>query len=128
MIPIDFSRWIQLNRSKNSPAAKAQIVDVNVSVINVMIRPVMRSKLTMNNLVQSVRATGGLGIVGVFVQKIRSAKDSLEKEGKIAFDFGTFFEKGQQMGTGQGNVKAYNRYLRHLIHHDRCKTVVDHFA
>lgn len=79
------------------------------------------SNLTMNNLVQSVRATGGLGIVGVFVSEDPKAEDKLEKEGKMAFDFGTFFEKGQHMGTGQCNVKAYNRYLRHLIHHDRAK-------
>jgi len=28
---------------------------------------------------------------------------------------GKFFEKGQSMGTGQVNVKSYNRYLRDLI-------------
>jgi threonine dehydrogenase-like Zn-dependent dehydrogenase len=31
-------------------------------------------------------------------------------------DFGTFFFKGQAMGTGQANVKQYNRGLRNLIH------------
>jgi glutathione-independent formaldehyde dehydrogenase len=45
--------------------------------------------------------------------------DKLAKEGKIAFDLGTFFEKGQHMGTGQANVKAYNRYLCALIHEGR---------
>jgi threonine dehydrogenase-like Zn-dependent dehydrogenase len=79
------------------------------------------NNLTMNNLVHSVRATGGLGIVGVFVSEDPKASDKLEKEGKIAFDFGTFFEKGQHMGTGQCNVKLYNRYLRELIHNDRAK-------
>ena len=29
---------------------------------------------------------------------------------------GTFFFKGQSMGTGQANVKQYNRQLRNLIH------------
>ena len=36
---------------------------------------------------------------------------SWRKTGKIAFDFGAFWLKGQQMGTGQANVKAYNRRL-----------------
>lgn len=29
--------------------------------------------------------------------------------------FGKLFEKGLSLGTGQCNVKAYNRYLRDLI-------------
>ena len=32
-----------------------------------------------------------------------------------AFDFGTFWMKGQHMATGQANVEAYNRKLRDLI-------------
>jgi hypothetical protein len=40
---------------------------------------------------------------------------------KIIFDLGTFFMKGQSMGTGQANVKAYNRQLRNLINKDRAK-------
>jgi glutathione-independent formaldehyde dehydrogenase len=72
--------------------------------------------LTMNNLVRSVKATGGLGIIGVFVPKDPGASDKLAKKGEIAFDLGTFWFKGQKMGTGQANVKAYNRKLRHLIH------------
>jgi glutathione-independent formaldehyde dehydrogenase len=77
--------------------------------------------MTMNDLVKSVRATGGIGVVGVFVSEDPGASDELAKEGKMAFDFGTFFEKGQHMGTGQCNVKAYNRYLMHLIHKNRAK-------
>ena len=32
------------------------------------------------------------------------------------FDFGQFWFKGQKIGTGQANVKAYNRRLAKLIH------------
>ena len=71
--------------------------------------------LTMNNLVASVKATGSIGVVGVFIPEDPGAKDELEKEGKIAFDFGEFWFKGQRMATGQCNVKAYNRKLRELI-------------
>ena len=72
--------------------------------------------LTINSLVQAVRPTGRIGVIGVFVPEDPSAQDELAQEGKFAFDFGTFFFKGQAMGTGQANVKQYNRGLRNLIH------------
>jgi glutathione-independent formaldehyde dehydrogenase len=62
--------------------------------------------MTMNNLVASVRATGRLGIVGVFPSEDPKSHDSLEKQGQIAFDLGKFFEKGLTMGSGQTNVKV----------------------
>jgi threonine dehydrogenase-like Zn-dependent dehydrogenase len=71
--------------------------------------------LTMNNLVNSVAATGGIGVVGVFVPKDPGANDKLAEQGQIAFDFGKFWMKGQHLATGQANVKAYNRKLRDLI-------------
>lgn len=71
--------------------------------------------LTMNNLVQAVKPTGGIGVVGVFVPQDPGAHDKLAKEGKLAFDFGQFWMKGQRIGTGQANVKAYNRRLANLI-------------
>jgi glutathione-independent formaldehyde dehydrogenase len=77
--------------------------------------------LTMNNLVATVKATGRIGVVGVFVPEDPNAKDKLEKRGQMAFDFGSFWFKGQSMGTGQANVKAYNRLLSRLIEKDRVK-------
>jgi threonine dehydrogenase-like Zn-dependent dehydrogenase len=77
--------------------------------------------MTMNDLVKSVRPTGGLGVVGVFVEEDPGSHDKLAKKGQIAFDFGAFWSKGLSMGTGQANVKAYNRYLADLIHADRAK-------
>jgi glutathione-independent formaldehyde dehydrogenase len=77
--------------------------------------------VTMNDLVKSVRPTGGIGIVGVFVPEDPKGADKLAKNGQIAFDIGKFFEKGLHMGSGQANVKAYNRYLRDLIAADRAK-------
>ncbi len=74
---------------------------------------------TMNCLVQTTRATGGIGVVGVFVPQDPSGPDQLAKEGKLAFDFGAFWFKGQQIRTGQANVKAYNRRLCSLIHAGR---------
>src|ERR1700735_4270645 len=77
--------------------------------------------MTMNNLVDSVAATGKLGVVGVFPSKDPKANDKLEKEGQIAFNFGKFFEKGLTMGSGQCNVKAYNRDLAALIANGKAK-------
>jgi glutathione-independent formaldehyde dehydrogenase len=77
--------------------------------------------LTMNNLVQAVRPTGGIGVVGVFVAEDPGSPDELMKKGQLAFDFGNFWMKGQHMATGQANVKAYNRKLRDLIQADKLK-------
>ncbi len=69
----------------------------------------------MNKLVESVRATGSLGVVGVFMPKDPRSHDALARKGQIAFDFGEFWSKGLRMGTGQTNVKSYNRHLCKLI-------------
>ena len=75
--------------------------------------------MTMNALVETVKATGLIGCVGVFIPKDPKAADGLAKKGEIAFDFGRFWSKGMRLGTGQCNVKAYNRKLRDLIHWDK---------
>ncbi|WP_234974366.1 glutathione-independent formaldehyde dehydrogenase [Williamsia sterculiae] len=77
---------------------------------------VERSNLTMNALVNVVKPTGGIGVVGVFLPEDPGAKDEMTRNGHMNFDFGKFFFKGQTIGTGQANVKAYNRQLRDLIH------------
>jgi glutathione-independent formaldehyde dehydrogenase len=84
--------------------------------------------LTMNNLVHTVKATGRIGVVGVFVPEDPNAEDRLERRGQIAFDFGQFWLKGQSIGTGQANVKAYNRQLSRLIERNRIKpsSIVSH--
>lgn len=61
------------------------------------------------------RATGGLGIPGLYVPSDPGAPDSQSGQGQILISFGKLFEKGLTLGTGQCNVKAYNRYLRDLI-------------
>jgi glutathione-independent formaldehyde dehydrogenase len=65
--------------------------------------------------VKVVRATGAIGVVGVFVPQDPQAADEMAQQGRIGFDFGAFFQKGLRMGSGQANVKAYNRQLRDLI-------------
>jgi threonine dehydrogenase-like Zn-dependent dehydrogenase len=75
----------------------------------------------MNSLVKSVRATGSLGIVGVFMPQDPKSQNELARRGQIAFDFGEFWSKGLRMGTGQTNVKAYNRQLCKLIEDGKAK-------
>jgi glutathione-independent formaldehyde dehydrogenase len=74
-----------------------------------------RPSETMNNLIKSVRATGALGVVGVFVPQDPQSPDTLMRDGEVALDFGLFFQKGLRMGSGQADVKRYNRQLRDLI-------------
>jgi glutathione-independent formaldehyde dehydrogenase len=47
------------------------------------------------------------------------ASDELAKQGKVAFDFGEFWFRGQKLGSGQCPVKKYNRALRDLIAADK---------
>ncbi|MFD6827064.1 zinc-binding dehydrogenase, partial [Streptomyces sp. NPDC060085] len=76
------------------------------------------ASLTLNGLIDSVRFTGSIGVVGVFLPQDpggEKAQGELEAQGKIPIDFGMMWFKGQRMGTGQAPVKKYNRALRDLI-------------
>ncbi|MEA5360980.1 glutathione-independent formaldehyde dehydrogenase [Amycolatopsis sp., V23-08] len=76
---------------------------------------VEQPEIVLNELVAAVKPTGGIGVVGVYVPQDPNAEGELAKQGKLAFDYGTFFFKGQSMGTGQCNTKQYNAQLRDLI-------------
>lgn len=71
--------------------------------------------MTLNRLVDSVRFTGGIGTVGVFVPQDPGGPDDMAKQGQVAFDYGMHWFKGQTLGSGQCPVKKYNRLLRDLI-------------
>ncbi|MDB5109081.1 MAG: aldehyde dehydrogenase, partial [Mucilaginibacter sp.] len=79
------------------------------------------NNITMNELVNAVKATGSIGVVGVFVAQDPKAEDPLEKKGHMEFDFGNFWMKGQSIATGQANVKSYNRQLCNLISSGKAK-------
>jgi glutathione-independent formaldehyde dehydrogenase len=61
--------------------------------------------LTLNNFVRSVRPTGALGVVGVFVEEDPGSNDPLQKKGQVAFDFSLFWSKGQRMGQARPTSK-----------------------
>jgi threonine dehydrogenase-like Zn-dependent dehydrogenase len=71
--------------------------------------------VVLNQLIRTVRATGKIGVVGLYVPEDPGAPDDSAAEGRLGIDFGKLFEKGQSFGTGQCNVKAYNRRLRDMI-------------
>lgn len=69
----------------------------------------------LNSLIETVRPTGMLGIPGLYVPADPGASDEQAKQGRLLVAIGKMFEKGLRMGTGQTNVKRYNRQLRDLI-------------
>lgn len=82
----------------------------------------------LDQLIMVTRPTGGLGIPGLYVPSDPGAPDEQSGKGQILLSFGKLFEKGLTLGTGQCNVKKYNRYLRDLIISGRAKPsfVVSH--
>jgi glutathione-independent formaldehyde dehydrogenase len=84
--------------------------------------------MVLNELVAAVKPTGGIGVVGVYMPQDPGAATDLAKQGKLEFDYGNFFFKGQSMGTGQCNTKHYNVALRDLITKNKAKPgfVVSH--
>ncbi|KAH8927766.1 GroES-like protein [Atractiella rhizophila] len=79
----------------------------------------------LTSLIRVTRPCGGLGIPGLYVPKAclpdPGAPDHTSAKGEILLPFGSLFEKGLTLGTGQCNVKKWNRYLRDLIISGRAK-------
>ncbi len=84
--------------------------------------------VVLNSLVQTVRATGALGVPGLYVPADPGAPDEHAKQGMLLVAVGKLFEKGLRMGTGQTNVKRYIDNLRDLIIEGRARPsfVVSH--
>jgi glutathione-independent formaldehyde dehydrogenase len=82
----------------------------------------------LNQLVQTVRPTGALGVPGLYVPSDPGGVDEHARRGLLLVAIGKLFEKGLRVGTGQANVKRYNRQLRDLITDGRARPgfVVSH--
>ncbi len=74
-----------------------------------------QANITLNNLVRSVKVAGAIGVIGLYPPKDPNGPTELTKNGLIEFDMGMFFTKGLSMGSGQADVKRYNRRLAQLI-------------
>lgn len=71
--------------------------------------------MVLDNLVKVVRATGHIGVVGVYVPEDPKAANEDARQGRIGFNYGEAFTKGISIAGGQCPVKKYNRELRDLI-------------
>ncbi|TKV26143.1 zinc-binding dehydrogenase [Arthrobacter sp. NamB2] len=72
-------------------------------------------EMVLDNLVKVVRATGHIGVVGVYVPEDPQAANEDAQQGRIGFNYGEAFTKGISIAGGQCPVKKYNRELRDLI-------------
>jgi len=121
-IPIDISRGDPVEQIMD--ATKGRGVDRGVEAVGYQAHDssgAEHPELVLDNLVQVVRTAGAIGVVGVYMPEDPGAGSEQAKEGRIRWDYGTFFTKGQRMGTGQAPVKRYNRQLRDLIIEGRAR-------
>lgn len=129
-IPIDFSKADAVDQILKLRGGKE--IDRGVDAVGYQATSgdgkTEQPNAVLEALIRVVRPTGGLGIPGLYVPSDPGAPDSAAAKGYISFPFGKLFEKGLTLGTGQCNVKTYNRYLRDLIISGRAKPsfVVSH--
>ncbi|CAG8909082.1 unnamed protein product [Penicillium egyptiacum] len=135
-IPIDFTKGDAVDQiishngdmvDRSVDAVGYQAVDSNGSA--------EKANIVLENMIRVTRACGGMGIPGLYVPRYVNgqessvhdnlpngsitsdpgAADAATANGMISLSFGKLFEKGLSLGTGQCNVKSYNRYLRDMI-------------
>lgn len=73
----------------------------------------MSMRTTSRCSLKSTRPTGRPGLVGLYVPSDPGAPTEEAANGRLLFEIGSFFEKGLTMGTGQADVKTYNRRRHH---------------
>jgi glutathione-independent formaldehyde dehydrogenase len=121
--PIDFSKGDPVQQIRNMRGGDG--VDKGIDAVGYQaIEPGKSSEsptTVLDALIQIVNPTGMLGIPGLYVPTDPGGVDPNAKEGRLLIPFGKLFEKGLRLGTGQCNVKRYNRYLRDLIIAGRAK-------
>src|SRR5699024_7483108 len=75
----------------------------------------------LNQLVGTVRHTGGIGVVGLYLPSDPGAPDEHSAKGELLVRIGRLFEKGQTLGTGQAGAKRYAQRLRDHLHAGRAQ-------
>jgi glutathione-independent formaldehyde dehydrogenase len=116
-IPINFAEGNPVEQIKDQTGGEGTDKGVDAVGYQAHSRAEEREEpaIVLNSLVETVRATGALGVPGLYVPADPGAPDEEAKRGMLLVAVGRFFEKGLRMGTGQCNVKRYNRQLRDLI-------------
>ncbi len=115
-VPIDFSKGDPIAQIKDQTDGEG--TDKGIDAVGYQATAEQGEEqpaLVLNSLVEAVRPTGMLGVVGLYVPSDPGGPTEHAKNGELLFKMGKLFEKGLRMGTGQANVKAYNRQLRDLI-------------
>ncbi|TWF92865.1 glutathione-independent formaldehyde dehydrogenase [Saccharopolyspora dendranthemae] len=116
-LPIDFSQGDPVQQIKDRTDGEG--TDKGVDAVGYQAQSGDASKeepaVVLNSLIETVRPTGRLGVPGLYVPADPGGPSEEAKEGKLLVSIGKMFEKGQVVGTGQCNVKRYNRQLRDMI-------------
>jgi glutathione-independent formaldehyde dehydrogenase len=73
----------------------------------------------INTGIELIKATGAIGVPGVFLNSDPGAPDTSTARGKFSLDWGLAWTKGFTIATGQCPVGLYNDDLRKTIMHDR---------
>jgi glutathione-independent formaldehyde dehydrogenase len=69
----------------------------------------------LNDIINTVRPGGGVGIPAVYMPMDPGAEDSFGKKGGLTLEYGTAWNKGLSIANGQCPVKRYNRRLMNAI-------------
>jgi len=129
-IPIDFTKGDPAEQIKEQTEGEGTDKGVDAVGYQAQAHDASHEEpaIVLNELVETVRPTGMLGVPGLYVPADPGGPDEHAKHGQLLLSIGRMFEKGQQMGTGQCNVKRYNRQLRDMIIAGRAKPsfVVSH--
>jgi glutathione-independent formaldehyde dehydrogenase len=129
-IPIDFSKGDPVQMIKDQTDGEGTDKGVDAVGYQAQVGDGSREEpaIVLNSLIETVRPTGRLGVPGLYVPADPGGPDDQAKSGMLLVSIGRMFEKGQVIGTGQCNVKRYNRRLRDMIIAGRAKPsfVVSH--
>jgi glutathione-independent formaldehyde dehydrogenase len=129
-VPVDFSRGDPVQQIKDETRGEGTDKGVDAVGYQAADRAGDREEpaAVLNQLVQTVRPTGALGVPGLYVPSDPGGVDEHARHGLLLVAIGRLFEKGLRVGTGQADVKRYNRQLRDMITEGRARPsfVVSH--
>lgn len=116
-VPVDFSSADPVQQIKDQTNGEGTDKGVDAVGYQAIAQSGDREEpaTVLNQLVQTVRPTGALGVPGLYVPSDPGGVDEHAKRGILLVAIGKLFEKGLRVGTGQANVKRYNRQLRDMI-------------
>lgn len=116
-VPIDFSEGDPAQQIKD--LTRGEGTDKGIDAVGYQAKSSDASReepaLVLNNLVETVRPTGAIGVPGLYLPSDPGGADEHAGKGMLLIAIGRLFEKGHRIATGQCNVKRYNRELRDLI-------------